>query len=128
MAYVALSRGRETNHAYIYTRDNTQADHDHADSGVDGGHHQLRRGTKYSAAHHLRKIAANDDRSHTVHVQAQQTDRDQLPDIIRRVLDRNDQRLIARQGAGREQDGAARDYRAAYERMTADLPSAERDR
>ena len=87
-----------------------------------------RRGTKYSAAHHLRCIAANDDRPRTMHVEAQQTDRELLPDIIGRVLDRHDQRLASRQEAWRQHTAAARDFSAAYERMLGVLPNADRGR
>jgi hypothetical protein len=128
MAYVALSRGRDTNHAYIYTRDTTEADHDHTPPIAGTELHLLRRGTKYSAAHHLRGIAANDERPRTMHVAAQQTDRELLPNTIRRVLDRHDQRLISRAGVWRKQNAAARDFRAAYERISAAMPSADRGR
>jgi ATP-dependent exoDNAse (exonuclease V) alpha subunit len=128
MAYVALSRGRATNHAYIYTRDTTEADHDHTPPIAGTELHLLRRGTKYSAAHHLRGIAANDERPRTMHVAAQQTDRELLPNTIRRVLDRHDQRLISRAGVWRKQNAAARDFRAAYERISAAMPSADRGR
>jgi ATP-dependent exoDNAse (exonuclease V) alpha subunit len=117
MAYVALSRGRDTNQAYIYTRDDAEADHDHSAPVATGEIHQLRRGTKYSAAHHLRSIAANDDRPRTMHVEAQQTGRALLPDTIGRLLDRHDQRLIARAEAWRQHAAAARDFRATGERM-----------
>jgi conjugative relaxase-like TrwC/TraI family protein len=116
MAYVALSRGRDANQAYIYTRGNAEADHDH--SGLVAGElHQLQRGTKYSAAHHLRNIIGNDERPHTMHLEARQADRGLLPAAIQGVLDRHDQRLIARAEAWRQHAATARDFRAAGERM-----------
>jgi conjugative relaxase-like TrwC/TraI family protein len=117
MAYVAMSRGRDTNQAYIYTRDIAEAEHDHSDPLAGGEVHQLCRGTKYSAAHHLRGIAVNDDRPRTMHVQARQADRDVLPDIIGRVLDRHDQRLASRSDAWCEHAAKAREFRAAGDRM-----------
>jgi hypothetical protein len=105
------------NKAYIYTRDDAEADHDHSAPVVSGVLHQLRRGTKYSAAHYLRSIIANDDRPRTMHVEAQQTDRALLPDTIGRLLDRHGQRLIARAEAWRQHASAARGFRAAGERM-----------
>jgi hypothetical protein len=117
MAYVAMSRGRDTNEAYIYTRDTAEADHDHTSPTADGRFHQLRRGTKYSAAHHLRNIASNDDRPRTMHVEAQQADCELLPNTIHELLDRHDHRLIARTEAWRQHAAAARDFRAAGERM-----------
>jgi hypothetical protein len=115
MAYVAMSRGRDTNQAYLYTRDNTEADH--TPPVLSGELHHLRRGTKYSAAHHLRSIIANDDRPRTMHVEAQQTDGALLPDTVGRVLDRHGQRIIARAEAWRQHAAAARDFRAAGDRM-----------
>ena len=61
-------------------------------------------------------------------VQARQTDRELLPDSITQLLDRHEQRLTARQEAWREHVSTAREFHAAYERMTADLPSAQRKR
>jgi hypothetical protein len=116
MAYVAMSRGRDTNQAYIYTRDTTEADHDYS-GFVAGELHLLRRGSTYSAAHRLRNIATNDDRPRTMHAEAQNTDRELLPDTIRRLLDRQDQRLVARAEAWRQHAAAARDFRAAGEPM-----------
>jgi hypothetical protein len=124
MAYVAMSRGRDTNQAYIYTRDTTEAEHEHSGSVNDGELHQLRRGTKYTAAHRLRGIIANDDRPRTVHVEAQQTDLELLPDTIRQLLDRHDQRLTSRAEEWRQHAAMARDFRAAYERMTVSTHSA----
>ena len=117
MAYVALSRGRDTNQAYIYTRDSAEIDHDHTDPIASGELHRMRRGTKYSAAHHVRSIIANDERPRTMHVEARLTDRQLLPATIGRLLDRHDQRLIARAEAWRQHNAAARDFRAAGERM-----------
>jgi hypothetical protein len=45
MAYVALSRGRDSNHVYICTLDSAEAEHDHSHPAVGRAHHQLRRGT-----------------------------------------------------------------------------------
>jgi hypothetical protein len=128
MAYVAMSRGRDTNQAYIYTRDDREADHDHGDPVAPDQVHQLRRGTEYSAAHHLRSITANDDRPRSMHVEAQQADRELLPDIIGRVLEGNDQRQLSRQVAWRNQTTHAKHWRANYERTAASIPSAGRSR
>jgi conjugative relaxase-like TrwC/TraI family protein len=117
MAYVAMSRGRDTNQAYLYTRDTSEADHHHSATPAGGELHQLRRSTKYEAAHHLRSIIANDDRPHTMHLEAQQAGRELLPAAIQGVLDRHDQRLIARAEAWRQHAATARDFRAAGERM-----------
>jgi hypothetical protein len=128
MAYVAMSRGRDNNQAYLYTRDSAESEHDHGTPVPQGQVHQLRRGTKYSAAHHLRSITANDDRPRTMHVEARHTDRELLPNIIRRVLEGHDQRQLSRQVAWRNQTTHAKHWRANYERMVASIPSVGRSR
>jgi hypothetical protein len=129
MAYVAMSRGRDRNQAYIYTRFAGEADHEHAHPVAGDEVHELRRGTKYSAAHYLRAIAANDQRPQTMHAEAQQTDRELLPDIVSQLLDRHDQRRAARSEAWRHDTTAARAFQAGYERMmTAAEHTADRSR
>ncbi|MBJ7336053.1 MAG: AAA family ATPase [Mycolicibacterium sp.] len=118
MVYVAMTRGRDTNHAYLYTRNDTEADHDHRGPVTDGEIHRLRRGTKHESARHLRSISANDDRPRTLHAEAQQTDRVLLPDLIGRALDRHDERQASRSDAWHRHVEQAKSYRAAYERMT----------
>jgi 3D (Asp-Asp-Asp) domain-containing protein len=128
MAYVAMTRGRQTNQAYIYTRDDSEADHKHDHRVASTEIHRLQRGTKYVAARHLRGIVANDDRPRTMHVEAQQTDRELLPDTIGRVLDRHEKRLLSRAGAWGQHITSARDFRAAHEHMAAAVPTAGRGR
>jgi ATP-dependent exoDNAse (exonuclease V) alpha subunit len=128
MAYVAMSRGRDSNQAYLYTRDDTEAEHKHGDPVVGGEVHQLRRGTGYQAAHHLRGITAHDDRPRTMHVEAQSTERELLPEIIGRVLEVHDQRLASRSAAWRGQTTHARHFRAGYERMAAGTSNPGRSR
>jgi hypothetical protein len=108
--------------------DNKEVDRDETPPVADGELHQLRRGTKYTAAHHLGSIVANDDRPRTMHVEAQQTDRELLPDIIRGVLERDDERLIPRGDAWRQRAATARGFRATYTRPTAAAASAGRGR
>jgi len=95
MAYVGMTRGRDENHLAIYPAVTNEADQHHR--GDDTGIHQMRRGTKHAAAHALHTIAtANDDRARTMHTVAARTDRDLLPTIVARLLDRNDQRRTHR--------------------------------
>ena len=49
MAYVAMTRGRESNDAYIYQRFGGESDHEHSRPITAPEIHQLRRGNKYSA-------------------------------------------------------------------------------
>jgi hypothetical protein len=126
---IAMSRGRDTNQAYIYTRDAAEADHDHGDPIVSDEIHQLRRGTKYSEAQYLRSIVANEGRSRSLHVEAQQTEGELLPDAVRELLDCHNQRLASREHAWREHAAADRDFHAAYERIASSArPSADRGR
>lgn len=124
LAYVAMSRGRDTNRAYIYTHFRREAHHEHTTpvAGADG--HVMRRGTKYSAAHYFRMILANDDRPRTMHAEAEQTDRELLPNIVGRLLARHDGRRDARRRALREHSAAQRGFYERYERLAADLERA----
>ena len=62
MLYVAMTRGRHNNQAFLYQRITNEADHDHTKPVAGDRIHVARRGNKYTAAHHLRMILANDDR------------------------------------------------------------------
>lgn len=126
-AYVGLSRGRQTNHAYLYTRFSGEADHEH--SAPHTGMHVTRRGTKHTAAQALQMILANDDRPRTMHVEAEHTAREHLPDIIGQVLDRHEQRRGTWRAAWREHARAQQSLQQAYERFRAGLEhSAEQSR
>jgi ATP-dependent exoDNAse (exonuclease V) alpha subunit len=50
MAYVAMSRGRDDNHVYIYTREFAEADYEHRHLLDAAEVYQMRRGNKYAAA------------------------------------------------------------------------------
>lgn len=122
MAYVAMSRGPDTNHAYIYTHFSGEADHEHTTPIVDA--HVLRRGTKYAAAHYFRMILANDERPLTMRAEAEGTERELLPDIIGRLLDRHDARRAARHQDWREHTAAQRAFSERYERLAAGIGRA----
>ena len=124
LAYVAMSRGRDTNHAYICTHVSGEADHEHTTpvAGADG--HVLSRGTKYAAAHCFRMILANDERPRTMHAEAEHTDRELLPDIVGRLLDRHDARRAARRQAWHQQTAAQRAFYERYERLAAEIGRA----
>lgn len=115
----ALSRGRGTNQAYIYTRDAAEADHDHTPPVAGGELHHLRRGTNYSAARYLRSIVGNDDRPPSPVPCMSKPDR---PTANSSPMSSAgcwtaDQRLISRADAWRQHIAQARDFRAAGERM-----------
>jgi AAA domain len=124
IAYVAISRGRERNHVYIYTREAGEADHEHRHLLDDGEVHQLRRGNKYAAAHYFRTILANDERPRTMHAEAENTDRELLPEIVAQLLERLEARRTARRQTWREHIAAQRAFYERYERLVADMGSA----
>jgi hypothetical protein len=124
MAYVAMSRGRDTNHAYIYTRFGGEADHDHSAPVTGADVHVLRRGTKYAAAHYFRMILANDERPRTMHAEAQHTGRKLLPDIVGRLLERHDALRATRRQAWRDHTAAQSAFYERYVRLAADIGRA----
>jgi conjugative relaxase-like TrwC/TraI family protein len=117
-AYVAMTRGRDHNNAYIYTREDGEADHQHRRLLADDDVHQVRRGTKHAAAHYLRMILGNDDRPITMHAQAQRTPPHQLPRIVANLLARNEQRRAARRDTWRQHNTQEHARQAAYHRIT----------
>jgi hypothetical protein len=82
MLYVAMTRGRHSNEAFLYQRFANEADHDHTWPSPADGIHVARRGNKYSAAHHFRMILANDDRPRTMHAEAERTRCHLLLDVV----------------------------------------------
>jgi hypothetical protein len=54
MLYVAMTRGRHNNEAFLYQKFGNEADHDHAEPISGDEIHRLRRGNKYSAAHYFK--------------------------------------------------------------------------
>jgi conjugative relaxase-like TrwC/TraI family protein len=117
VAYVAMSRGRDDNHVYIYSRAAGEADHEHRDLLDVAKVHQMRRGNKYAAAHSLRMILANDDRPRTMHAHAERTGRHHLPPIVADALARNDQRRGHRRETWRRYSEAEPARKAAYHRI-----------
>ena len=88
LLYVAMTRGRESNTAYLYERLAGEGDHEHAQPTP--GVHVARRGSGREADQLVRAIIANhDEQTHTAHhIAAENTDREQLPDRVQGLLDR----------------------------------------
>lgn len=128
LAYVGLSRGRDTNHAYIYTASAGEGDHEHTTPSAGEDVYVLRRGNSYSAAHYLRAVLARDERPRTMHAESARTEPELLPDTVSRLLNRRQQRAAARAAVWREHTAQARARHAAYERTAAAGHSAERSR
>jgi conjugative relaxase-like TrwC/TraI family protein len=127
MLYVAMTRGRENNQAYIYQRLPGESDHDHTAPVSSPEIHRLRRGDKYCAAHAFRMILGHDDRPRTMHAEAERTPRHLLPDEVSNLLQRHEQRRAARRAVWREHLATTRARQATYERMTTAADGAERD-
>lgn len=85
LAYVGLTRGRDTNHAYLYTRDAEEADHAHGERTP--GVHVGRRGTAREAAALLSQIVGRDTRDQTAAVAAADTDRELLTEPVVDLLE-----------------------------------------
>jgi ATP-dependent exoDNAse (exonuclease V) alpha subunit len=120
MLYVAMTRGRDNNQAFIYQRFTGESDHEHSAPMAGAEIHRLQRGNKYAAAQAFRMILANDDRPRTMHAEAERTKRDLLPEVVADLLECQDQRRQARGDVWRAQTAAARAARAVYEQMAAD--------
>ena len=94
LLYVALTRGRDTNHIYLHDRQAGEGDHEHHDTP---GVHTLRRGTSHEAAQLVRAILAHrGDQARTAHDIADHTDRAQLPDRVQDFIDRRASAVQAR--------------------------------
>jgi conjugative relaxase-like TrwC/TraI family protein len=119
MAYVAMTRGRRNNEAFLYQKFSQEADHEHATPVTDPAIHQLRRGNKYSAAHHFRQILHNDDRPRTMHAEAERTDPALLPDMVAEVIRRHQSRRRTRTATWREHVKTAQAWRNGHNRMAA---------
>jgi ATP-dependent exoDNAse (exonuclease V) alpha subunit len=117
VAYVAMSRGRERNDVYIYSRAAGEGDHEHRHLLDTTEVHQMRRGNKYAAAHSLRIILTNDDRPRTMHAHTERADRRWLPPIVADLLERNDQRRAHRREAWRRYSEAERARKADNQRI-----------
>ena len=96
MAKIAMTRGKDENHAFIYQPITGEADHEHAAPVAGLETHRLQRGNKYAAAHYFRMILANDDRPRTMHAEAERTQAQLLPPVIADLLDRNEHRRANR--------------------------------
>jgi ATP-dependent exoDNAse (exonuclease V) alpha subunit len=119
MACVAMTRGRRNNEAFLYHKFSNEADHEHAKPISSPALHQMRRGNKYSAEHHFKRILHNDDRPRTMHAEAERTEPTLLPEVIAEVIQRHEARRRARRAAWQAHVKTAQAWRAGHERMAA---------
>lgn len=118
MLYVAMTRGRDSNQAFIYQRFDGEADHEHSKLLLGDAIHLSERSDKYRAAHRFRAILANDDRPRSMHTEADRVDRSHLPDAVVDVLQRSDLRRKRRDAAWRTYRAAERSWSGRAETAT----------
>jgi AAA domain-containing protein len=83
LVYVAISRGRDANTAYLYQR---TAEHEYPHGATEAAH-VMQRGSGQHAARLLRAIVANDDQPMTAHDIATATAHDSLPSRVHGAID-----------------------------------------
>ncbi|AKK30236.1 MobF family relaxase [Mycobacterium sp. EPa45] len=83
LLYVAMTRGRHANHAYIYERSTEASEFSH---GQPSDTHVAQRGNSHEATALLRLILANDEPAVTAHDYATSTSEEGLPDRVRSLL------------------------------------------
>ena len=127
LLYVAMTRGRDSNQAYLHERIAGEGDHEHAQPN---GLHTLRRGTSRGAAQLMRGIIANqDDRAHTAHhIAAETAHPDLLPDRVSSLLDRRVHAVQARCAAYRDWHERVREHVAERQRWAEQHISHSHDR
>jgi conjugative relaxase-like TrwC/TraI family protein len=117
MLYVAMTRGRHNNEAFLYQKFSQEADHEHAKPVAAPGIHQTCRGNKHSAAYYFRQILGNDERPRTMHTEAERTAPHLLPEVVAEVIQRNEARRRARRTVWQAHVRTAQAWREGYERM-----------
>jgi len=129
LLYVALTRGRESNGAYLYERRAGETEHEHA-AELEPGVHVARRGTSRQAAQLVRTIIANrDDQARTAHdIAAHTQDRTQLPQRMQHLLARHTNAVKARRAAYRQSIEATVDERIEQQRFIDEHLSRDQDR
>jgi conjugative relaxase-like TrwC/TraI family protein len=124
MLYVAITRGRETNSAYIYERATEQ------EYGLNPlqGSHVMCRGTAAHAGRLARAIIANHDQPITAHEVAAQTPSAALPQRVRRIHDRRASTLQRRRATYQSWQADAQSFAQAMTTARERHNSRSRDR
>ena len=119
MLYVAMIRGRYNNEAYLHQRISSEADHTHDASVSEPQIHQMRRGSKYSAAQYFRTILANGDRPRTVRAESEHTELNLLPEMVVNAIERNEACRRVRRRVSQAYMETAQAWARGHERTTA---------
>lgn len=127
--YVAMTRGRHDNQAYVYGRLGQENEHERPEQTA--GERPARRGDALAALRAVQRIVARDDRTRTAHqVAALAEDRRRLPENVREFLTRRDEDLTARRASWlrHEDDQAAQRRRRKRQARRMDEAVREGDR
>lgn len=122
LGYVAMTRGRESNHVYLFERTVGEADHQHRDQDDPDGVHLARRGTPTQAARMLRQVIGRDDPAKTAHQTAATTAAEQLSARVANLVADHQkvvtERHVTYQKAQRAQRDHAIDHHLGLHRTT----------
>ena len=130
-AYVAMTRGRDTNQVYLYEQVGGEGEHEHGDLELAAGVHVARRGDARDAAEALRRMLGRDTRPETVIDAAAGTRREGLPDTVVELLEVHDRAVAAARRAhdlDTEIDWLARIGRSKYVGYPSDVVTESMDR
>jgi hypothetical protein len=87
LAYVAMTRGRQSNRAYLYERFRGELDHEHTSPTGTDEIHILKRGSRrHAAASFYTLMVTNDDRPTTMLAFAAKTEPEHLPARVANLL------------------------------------------
>lgn len=110
LAYVALTRGRAANHAYLYHRDVAEGDHTHShDLAAADGLHLAHRGSPTQAARALRQVIGRDTPARTAHQIAADTPAQFLPELVASLVAEHQHAVIRRRNIYQKTQRAQRD-------------------
>ena len=98
LLYVAMTRGRDSNQAYLYQRTVGEADHQHAAAPTEGVH-VAHRGSPAQAAQLMRTVIGRDERARTAHQTAADTPIELLPDRVASLVRAHQQTVTRRRAA-----------------------------
>ena len=108
MAYVAMTRGRHNNEAFLYRTFGREADEHEAEVHTEPlAAPAIHRGTRYTAEHFFHQILGKNGRPSTVHAEAERTERTSLPDVVGQAIQRNAERRRVRMAWWRDHVSSA---------------------
>ncbi|WP_237573617.1 MobF family relaxase [Mycolicibacterium lacusdiani] len=107
LVYVAMTRGRDSNQAYLYQRTTGEADHQHRSPAE--GVHVAHRGTPAQAAQLMRTVIGRDERARTAHQTAADTSSELLPERVASLVAEHQQAVARRWAAHRQAERRQQD-------------------